>query len=550
MGAVTLTGAADRAADLARFVAAELAHNSWAEQVQVTLSGFGAEMAQMLPDRLAYSDDPAAALAAVDSQLRAVSALVDESGLSVLAGRGAGIAGESWAPHVLLIAADAPAATPAADPVAGDPVVQADVAALLAATADRRDRSSVALVVVPTGSTADPSVAGGAGWVLHVDESGVLSIPNLGVELIAQQLPERQAGQLSRLLALAARTDRVRPAPPPVPAAEPDDPGCRPEQPEQPDRWARAGSALPLPEQVYLEQTATTSRDLQTLAPVVEGRTELSADADLDRDVAEWTDPGSVRPRIGVLGPVEVFPRGGASTRPLPAMKAETAVYLTVHAAGVSPERYGTDLWPEDRDIAGSTKLRNSIYELRRAFGVNPRTGREYLPRNAATTGAVYRLEEVLVDADLFRRLRLRGITQQSETDRLADWWQALGLVRGVPFAHRRPGGYSWLAGHPADHEYTAMIVDLAHAMATHHLAAAEPGRAEQAAKIALLAAAGASDISLLDLVWACDAQDRRAEGDAYVQQILINNDADDLEELPPRTYDVLRRRRWLPPAA
>ena len=51
--------------NLARFLAAELAHNSWAELLQVTLVGFGEEMARMHPDRLTYAADPAAALAAV-----------------------------------------------------------------------------------------------------------------------------------------------------------------------------------------------------------------------------------------------------------------------------------------------------------------------------------------------------------------------------------------------------------------------------------------------------------------------------------------------------
>ncbi|GGM10021.1 LysM peptidoglycan-binding domain-containing protein [Nakamurella endophytica] len=546
IGALTLTGDAERATNLARFLAAELAHNSWAELLQVTLVGFGAEMAQMHPDRLTYAADPAAALDAVTAQLRSVAAVVDESGLPVLDGRGRGIAGDAWAPHVLLIA---PQALP------DDATDRAGLTELLDAVTGRGDRSTVALVVTTGGNTDDTDVAaaGDGGWVLRVDEHGVLSIPDLGLELIAQQIPPEQAGQLAQLLALAVNTDEGSVASP-LPEDKPVSTHPRPEPDEA--RWARADSALPLPEQVYLEQSATTSRDLQAMAPVVQAdvREQLAAgDPDLDADVAEWTDRASSRPRIAVLGAVAVWPRGGASPRPLSPMKAEIAVYLSMHPTGVSPEQYGTDLWPEDPGIAGSTKLRNSIYELRRALGVNARTGTEYLPRNAATNGALYRLEDVLIDAELFRRLRLRGFTRDEQDDRLADWWQALHLVRGAPFDNQRPGGYGWLAGRPVDHEYTATMVDLAHAVATHHLAVGEPDRAEAAAKIALTATRGvegASDISLLDLVWACDAQDRRAEGDAHVKQILRNHGADDLEDLSPRTYDVLRRRQLLPPAA
>ncbi|MGS0688847.1 LysM peptidoglycan-binding domain-containing protein [Nakamurella sp. GG22] len=535
VGALTLTGDAERAVNLARFLAAELAHNSWAELLQVTLVGFGAEMARMHPDRLTYTADPAAALAAAAAQRRSVAAVVDESGLPVLQGRGRGIAGDAWAPHVLLIAPDA----------LPDRGTLTD---LLGAITDRPDRSTVALVVT-TGDCTDADAAAD-GFVLRVDEHGVLSIPALGLELIAQQIPAGQAGQLAQLLALAADTDRAAAASP-LPAGTPASTHPRPEPDDQ--RWARADSALPLPQQVYLEQTATTSEDLQAMAPVVQAdvRERLAAtDRDLDDDVRQWTDPASNRPRIAVLGSITVHATGGASPRPLSAMKGEIAVYLAMHPTGVSPEQYGTDLWPDDPGIAGSTKLRNSIYELRRAFGVNARTGTEYLPRNAATTGALYRLQDVLVDAELFRRLRLRGFTRDDQADRLADWWQALGLVRGAPFSAQRPGGYGWLAARPVDHQYTATIVDLAHAVATHHLAAGEPDRAEAAAKVALAAAEGASDISLLDLVWACDAQDRRAEGDAHVKAILAHHDTDDLEDLPPRTYDVLRRRQFLPPAA
>ena len=482
----------------------------------------------------------------MSAQLRSVAAVVDESGLPVLDGRGRGIAGDAWAPHVLLIAPDT---TPTGDPDPDGDAGRAGLTGLLDAVAGRGDRAAVALVV--TGNEPAGQADGApAGWVLRVDEDGVLSIPDLGLELIAQQLPAEQAGQLAQLLALAASTDRATPRSV-LPADTPASTHRRPEPDDQ--RWARADSALPLPEQTYLEQTATTSRDLEAMAPVVQAdvREQLAAaDPDLDADVAEWTDPASSRPRVAVLGPVQVHPRGGSSPRPLSAMKAEIAVYLAMHPNGVSPEQYGTDLWPEDPGIAGSTKLRNSIYELRRTLGVNPRTGVEYLPRNAATNGALYRLQDVLVDAELFRRLRLRGFTRGEQADRLTDWWQALRLVRGAPFGNPRPGGYGWLAGRPVDHEYTATIVDLAHAVATHHLAVGEPDRAEAAAKVALTAAAGGSDISLLDLVWACDAQDRRAEGDAHVRQIMANHDTDDLEDLPPRTYDVLRRRQFLPPAA
>ena len=41
----------------------------------------------------------------------------------------------------------------------------------------------------------------------------------------------------------------------------------------------------------------------------------------------------------------------------------------------------------------------------------------------------------------------------------------------------------------------------------------------------------------------ACDAQDRRAEANAYVARILANHDAEVEEDLPPRTAEILFRR-------
>ena len=87
IGSLTMTGDHDRAVALARFLAAELAHNSWAEMLQVTLVGFGAEMAAMHPDRLAYAADAAQALTVLAAQRRAVAGVIDDTGVDVLQGR-------------------------------------------------------------------------------------------------------------------------------------------------------------------------------------------------------------------------------------------------------------------------------------------------------------------------------------------------------------------------------------------------------------------------------------------------------------------------------
>lgn len=216
--------------------------------------------------------------------------------------------------------------------------------------------------------------------------------------------------------------------------------------------------------------------------------------------------------------------------------------YLASRPNGVSTERYATDLWPDDPDINGKTKVRQSILIVRKWLGTNQRTGGEHLPKGLAPGRAdCYRVEDVLVDAELCRRLRLRGTA--SGPAGISDLQAALDLVVGVPFDHRRPGGYGWLADTPLDHEYAGMIVDLAHTLATHHLGAQQPDLAARAAHVALCAGSS-EDVPLLDLVAACDAQDNRAEADAYVKRILSNHDAEVEEDLPPRTAQILFRRQ------
>jgi hypothetical protein len=85
----------------------------------------------------------------------------------------------------------------------------------------------------------------------------------------------------------------------------------------------------------------------------------------------------------------------------------------------------------------------------------------------------------VLVDAELFRRLRLRALARGP--DGIADSKAALELVTGPPFDQRRPGGYEWLAETPLDHEYTVMVVDVARLVAPRRRRAGQSTMPEKA---------------------------------------------------------------------
>ncbi|SFE42585.1 LysM peptidoglycan-binding domain-containing protein [Blastococcus tunisiensis] len=558
---LSLSGDAERCLDLARFLAAELAHNTWSEMLQVTLVGFGKELAQINPDRLTYTDDVESAIAAFDGQQESVTEAMHIADVDVLSGRLRDVAGDAWAPRVLLIAPD----------VAKD---SAGLERLLTVMKQQRARGAVALVLID-----DPDHGDAARWQLTVDQAGMLSIPALGVELIAQQIPADEAAQLAEMLALAAVTDdrpippahgdepwdkhadacgslRVDPAPserrqPPAPAGADDVPvlGLADTSP-----WM-TNSVLPLSAQAYLDRAATTEQDLEALAPATDARIRDQvevADPALDADLANWADPSCPRPKLTLLGAVEVRAQGTLPERnPRRQFYTEIVAYLATRPGGVTSERYATAIWPNEPDVVGKTKVRQSISIVRAWLGTNPVTGADYLP-SGVTAGGVgrYRIDDVLIDAELFRRLRVRGLARG--VDGIADLRAALDLVTGQPFdlstsRQRAPGGYSWLVEENSrlDHEYAAMIVDVAHTVATHHLAAGEPEFAAAAAHVALKAGSY-EDVPLLDLVAACDAQDNRAEADAYVARILANHDAEVEEDLPPRTAEILFRRQWI----
>ncbi len=549
IGSLSLTGDPHRCLNLARFMASELSFNSWSEMLQVTVVGFGAEMAALNPERLVYAADLDTVITGVKAQLASVAEVMDAAQVDVGEGRLHDVAADTWAPQVVLIAPQVDLDTP-------------DVQHVLTTLRSMTGRLSIALVLAYDESDAEGEAeASGTRWQLHVDSDGVLSIPALDLQLVAEQVPQDEAAALAQLMAMAsAVADR------PVPAADGDRPwdefadqlgALRPEltlppQPRATVRLAglntpRDGSVLPLPAERYVAAAAATETDIEVLAPKVSDEIRqqvIAADSDLDAEVAQWWDPGCARPKVRVLGPVgvDLGPQAAEAAARSP-LCTEIVLYLVTRPRGATMAQIGTDIWPGEPDVEQKSKVKNAISRTRRWLGTNPSTGRYYLPPNPSLAGSTYRIDDVLIDVELFRRLRTRGAARGAEG--IADFEAALALVSGVPFDGQRPRGYGWLIENPVDHYCTAMIADVSHIVATHYLTIDEPLKAAAAAQVALKAGSH-EDTALLDAAGGCFDAGNRAEGASYIKRIMARHGAEEEEDLPKRTYEILLRRGWL----
>lgn len=545
IGSMSLTGDPHRCLNLARFMASELSFNSWSEMLQVTLVGFGAEMAALNPDRLVYAADLDTVMTGVQAQLASVGEVMDAAQVDVAGGRLHDVAADTWAPHVVLIAPQVELDTP-------------DAAQVLTTLRSMTGRLTVALILAYDESDAEPP---GTRWQLHVDSDGVLSIPALDVQLVAEQVPQCEAAALAQLMAMAsAVSDR------PVPASGGDRPwdefadqlgALRPEMtvPAEPRATVRLaglttprdGSVLPLAVQEYVAAAAATETDIEVLAPKVSDEIRqkvIEANTDLDDEVKQWWDPSCARPKVRVLGPVgvDLGPQGADSATRSP-LYTEIVVYLTTRPRGATMAQIGSVIWPGEPDIERKSKVKNAISRTRRWLGTNPATGRDYLPPNPSLAGSTYRIDDVLIDMELFRRLRSRGAARGA--DGIADFEAALALVAGVPFGDQRPNGYGWLSDNRVDDDCTAMISDVSHIVATHYLTVNEPEKAAAAAQVALKAGSH-EDTALLDAAGGCFDAGNRAEGASYIKRIMARHGAEEEEDLPKRTYEILLRRGWL----
>lgn len=494
-GITTITGDAEFAADLARYWAAELATSPWAQDIwQIDLVGVFPELDGLHPAhiRLHTDVDEAAAEA-----LRASNSILQST------------------------AGDPPPHLPTARMHQDREYLPGCAVFAPAAAAD--GLTTVVKVVQNepgrTGTTVTFLGAHdtrGAGLSVTAGTNGRIRVPVLALDLFPTGITADEALGCVQLLTAADQRDNIT-----VPTSDGDvrsitDAAARLHHDHTDERLTDGctdgeASNLPQPDQAVLAVAATTPEDLATLAPVVPRGTRELIDRDptLDDDLAAWHADSCDRPRLAVLGPVRV--RVGRSGDPAAGNKrklyyAETVAYLATRPRGATTHEL-CDALATTPDL-----LRRNLSVTRKWLGIDPTTRDPFLPdatRLDPDGDRTYRLTNVLYDADLFRRLRLRGQTRG--TDGLADYLAALNLVTGTPYSGLRANGGIWLIDSRDDQHLLVGVVDVAHLAVTMALTAGDLGAAEQAARVAIKAAPD-EDRPRIDLAAVVAARGRQDE--------------------------------------
>lgn len=305
---------------------------------------------------------------------------------------------------------------------------------------------------------------------------------------------------------------------------------------DRPDDHQPAGttSILPMATAAYTSASCTTTDDVRHLAPSTNHDVlvrALAADPALDEDLAEWKSDHCRFPKLTLLGPVHLRANGTIPTKRRPYF-AELLTYLHLHPDGVTTADFLNTL-----GITRS-RLTADLSTLRAWLGTNPRTKTAHLPGALETRAALrlgyaaYQADDVLVDLDLFRRLRTRA--QARGEDGVTDLIDALRLVTGEPFSDLRNDGWAWLArGQRYDQIAVTMIADTAHIVVTRALAEHDHDLARFAAETAIKAAPY-DDIPHLDYARVLSATGHAGLAEQHLDQHIYNRDDGDGPVEPP----------------
>ena len=564
-GGLILDGHPDRCLEVARVLAAQFAVNNWSDMVSVTVVGFGQELADATPGRVRFADTAniSAVMAAAGKEAQATAHTMDGLDIDLVQARVEAACDELWAAQVILVAEPSPPTQPIQggelDNETDDDTDHGEAAAavttLLGTVHTRANRTGTAVVVV-AGSRDQQR----PGLHAQVDAAGILTIAATGLVVAANRWDTATSKGVSMLLAHARNVTDQR-----IPDARgkelwhefSDQAGALREPLVRPRRTPEvrdsdiepaATCILPMADEVYIDAAATTTDDLATLAPSVpvglRGRVE-NADPTLDADVAAWFDPASPTVKLSLLGPVTV--RGPAIVPDQIAQSTDVIAYLATREHGAT-----NDTIAEAFGVAETT-ARKYVAKARDLLGDRPDGGGLYIPRAQDTPAGkarglgVYEVVGLLVDADLFRRLRLRGNTRGPEG--INDYATALRLVSGTPFSQMKGSRGAWLIeGDRLDFHLKHAIVDVAHLLATQALAIGETSTARAAVDIARTASPD-EETARLDDVAVTNAEGRSEQARRQLLDEVCNRSDDGMPpyDLSDRSRQILARHRdWL----
>ncbi len=531
-GTIHLAGDPTYAADYLRYLTTELAINPWAADITIHTDDqhlYGLNPARPAPHGMA------SALQAVQVTAERIKAYDTTAPRS----RTDPPDGETWGATAMLIADGI--AVPDLSQIA-DLVGPRSASALVTLSDLPSDSTSTTLAFTPSGRvkvaaldlmavglTADEA-AGCAALLAQADDDSDVDIPPAGDE--GWRALSNQAGALRKELT-TPRNGNQSPNGSTTSSA-PVDHGSSDSTVDT------APSVLPEADESYLTVAATVTEDLKELAPrvPVAVRSKVhDADPHLDRDLAWWHSDSCPLPRLTLLGPVTVRAHGTPISKRKP-YYIEVVAYLALREHGATTEEVA------DAFGVSLSTARNAAKTIRDWLGTDPTTGLPHLPdadksRSAKTRGIpTYQLGNVLCDADLFRRLRLRG---EATPNGIYDLEAALALVTGKPFDQRRPGGWNWLTLTGIDSHITCAIVDVAHVVATNHLSKGGASEARTAAQ-AGIQASPENTISRLDLAAAARLDGHHAEALQIVRDEICNwADEDGMPfDLELRTRQIL----------
>lgn len=537
LGVINLTGNQTNAEDLVRSWIAELSVAHWGRDLEITGGDYVDGLTAVAGHRQRKRPPDTAAADLIERTQGNDHWLAKFDLAGIDTARAAQSGPELWPPRVL---------------VATDDLGRLDE--LADAVTSHLGRTGI--TIIRLGGAAVPP----AGTEIRLTDTGRVQVPALGLDLVATGLT---ADEAEGCAVLKNAADDITDAPMPDAAESGAD-------------WQRhcdaaghlhtdlviprgtatfdalsATSLLPEPDPIYVAETANTVEDLAELAPLIPASTTTVVNEDdptLDEDLTEWRADTSDRPRLSVLGPVRLrLGRGGQAS-----VGAKRVAFYTEIAAYLATRPHGatTDELIEALGLTAD-RVRVDLHTLRARLGINPTTDRYFVPKASDSAEAhqrgegIYLIEDMLCDADLFRRLRLRG--EAAGANGVDDLANALRLVTGAPYEQLRRRGGLWLADSRDDQHLLVAIIDVAHLLTTHAVAAGDLRRARAAAELAH-AIAPAEVTPQLDLAVIAEH-----EGDRAAAGVTVGRASDWLDgtgegpmDLGERADTIVRAHRRL----